>query len=124
MTLGLIVAIDDETCILDLYTAVLQDEGYRVVSCAKADAVSCVQREQPDVVLLDVWPLTPAGDWAIYQVLAEDPTTARIPVILCTTIDPTTIQPPAGLEASPVAILPKPFPLDDLLGAVETALAL
>ena len=123
MAPGLIVAVDDEPSILDLYAEILQDEGYRVVSCAKADAVSCVRREQPDVVLLDVWPLTPVADWATYQALVEDPTTARIPVILCTTIDPTTIQLPAELHASPVAILPKPFLLDDLLGAIETALA-
>ncbi len=123
MAPGLIVAVDDEPSILDLYAEILQDEGYRVVSCAKADAVSCVRREQPDVVLLDVRLLTPVGDWAIYQTLAEDGTTAKIPVILCTTSDPTTIQLPAELQASPVAILPKPFGVDDLLGAIQTALA-
>ena len=120
----LIVAVDDEPTLRDVYAELLHDEGYRVVGCAQADAVACVQREQPDVVLLELWPPAPLGGWAIYQVLAEDPTTATIPVILCTTIRPTAIQPPEELQTSPVAILPKPFGVDDLLGAIQTALAL
>ena len=63
----LIVAIDGEACLLDLYTEVLQDEGYRVVTRdAKADAVACVQRERPDVVILDLWIETPADGWEVY----------------------------------------------------------
>ncbi len=124
MASHLIVAVDDEPMLRDVYAELLQDEGYRVVSCAKTDAVSCVHREQPDVVLLDLWPLTLAGGWAIYQALVEDPTTASIPVILCSTVNPAAIQPPAEVHASPVAILRKPFLLDDLLGAIETAVAL
>ncbi len=121
----LIVAVDDEPTLRDVYADLLHDEGYRVVGCAQADAVACVHREQPDVVLLELWPPAPLEGWAIYQVLAEDPTTATIPVILCTTIrPPTAIQPPEELQRSPVAILPKPFLVDDLLGAIETALAL
>ncbi len=124
MTPHLIVAVDDEPTLLEVYADLLHDEGYRVVGCAQADAVACVHREQPDVVLLELWPPTPLGGWAIYHVLAEDPTTSTIPVILCTTIRPTAIQLPAELLTSPVAILPKPFVVDDLLGAIETALAL
>ena len=120
----LIVAVDDEPTLRDVYADLLQDEGYRVVGCAQADAVACVQREQPDVVLLELWPPASLGGWTIYQVLAEDPTTSTIPVILCTTIRLTAIQPPAELQTPPVAILPKPFVVDDLLGAIETALAL
>ncbi len=120
----LIVAVDDEPSILGVYIAFLEEEGYRVVGCdAKADAVSCVQREQPDVVLLDLCPLTLPQDWAAYQALAEDPTTARIPVILCTTTAPAAIQPPVEVHASSVAILHKPFQIEDLLGAIEIALA-
>ena len=72
--LHLIVAVDDEPTLRDVYLDLLQDEGYRV--------------------------------------------------ILCTTIRPTAIQPPEELQTSPVAILPKPFGVDDLLGAIQTALAL
>ncbi len=79
----LIVAIDDEASILDLYTAVFQDEGYRVVTCdTKADAVPCVRRELPDVVILDLWIETPADGWEVYAALAHHPTTAMIPIVM------------------------------------------
>ncbi len=124
MPARLIVAIDDEACLLDLYTEVLQDEGYRVVTCAaKADAIPCVQRELPDVVILDLWLDLPGDGWEVYAALARDPTTAMIPIIVCTGTDNNKLQPPAELYASPVAILHKPFLLDDLLGGIETALA-
>ena len=121
---ALIAVVDDESLLLDLYTTVLQDEGYRVVPCKNAsEALTCIKRDLPDVVILDPWFETPRGGWAIYQALIEDPTTARIPVILCTGTDPKKLQPPAELHAPPVAILYKPFLLDDLLGAIKTALA-
>ncbi len=118
----LVVAIDAEATILDLYTEILQEEGYRVVTCgAKADAIPCVQRELPDVVILDLWLELPGDGWEVAAVLASDPSTAAIPIIICTGSDTTKLQPPAELHASPVAILHKPFLLDDLLGAIETA---
>ena len=124
MSPRLIAAVDDEPLILDMYTEVLQDEGYRVATChANADALACIQRELPDLVILDPWPATRVGGRTIYQALAEEPTTAGIPLILCTSMDPTTIQPPAAPHIAPVAILQKPFLIDDLLSAVETAFA-
>ena len=41
----LIVAVDDEPTLRDVYADLLHDEGYRVVGCAQADVVACVQRE-------------------------------------------------------------------------------
>ena len=54
--------------------------------------------------------------------LARDPTTALIPIIVCTGTDNNKLEPPAELQGSPVTILHKPFLLDDLLGVIETAL--
>ena len=121
---ALIAVVDDESLLLDLYTTVLQDEGYRVVPCKNtSEALTSIKRDLPDVVILDPWFETPRGGWAIYQALIEDPTTARIPVILCTAADLSELHPPAELYAAPVAILYKPFLLDELLTAVKIALA-
>jgi CheY-like chemotaxis protein len=121
---ALIAVVDDELLLLDLYTTVLLDEGYRVVACRNAsEALASIKHDLPNVVILDPWFETPRGGWTIYEALIEDPTTASIPVILCTAADLSELHPPAELYAAPVAILYKPFLLDELVIAVKLALA-
>ena len=62
------------------------------------------------------------GRLGVYQALATDPLTVRIPVIVCTDIDPVHL-PLGGLPTTPVAFLRTPFLFDDLLTAVERVLA-
>ncbi len=51
-----ILIIDDERDILDSLSSVLEDEGFTVVKAANGvEGLSVFAREQPDLVLLDVW---------------------------------------------------------------------
>ena len=118
----LIAVIDDDPPTTELISDILTSEGYRVVTCAtQAEAVSIIQREKPNLVLLDLWLDTPTGGWTILAELVRDPATATIPVIICTALPSTQAQPPVELALLPAAILHKPFALDGLLSAVETA---
>jgi two-component system, OmpR family, alkaline phosphatase synthesis response regulator PhoP len=124
MAAPLIVAVDDDQVILDLYREVLEeDEGYRVITCRiQEDAVACVRRERPDLVILDLRLGFSFGGWDVSQALANDPATAAIPIILSTAAGPSLLEPPPTLRHTPLAVLNKPFPIEDLLAAVKTAL--
>jgi CheY-like chemotaxis protein len=123
MPIPLIAVIDDDQSVRELFTEVLEDEGYRVVPCAsRADAVSCVQRAHPDVVILDLWMETPTGGWEVCQALADNPSTATVPVIICSTSTVEQYPPPTNLQLEPIAFIPKPFQVMELLTAVERAL--
>lgn len=120
----LIVVVDDQQTMRELLTDVLEEEGYRIVTCSsRAQAVECIQREQPDLVILDLWLETPNDGWDVCADLAHNPATAQIPIILCTATDAERRQPPEALQAASLAFLDKPFELTELLDAVETALA-
>ena len=119
----LITAIHEEALMRSLVTAVLEEEGYRVETYAlKREAVACVRNAQPNLVLLDLWLETRWDGWEVFQALATDLLTVRIPVIMCTDIDPVHL-PLGDLPTTPVAFLRTPFLLNDLLTAVERVLA-
>jgi two-component system, OmpR family, alkaline phosphatase synthesis response regulator PhoP len=125
MAAPLIVAVDDDQVILDLYRDVLEeDEGYRVITCRMwEDALACVRRERPDLVILDLRLGSSLSGWDVSQALADDPATAEIPIILSTAASPSLLEPPPTLRRAPHAVLNKPFPIADLLMAVKAALA-
>lgn len=119
-----LLVIDDDQAILNLYIEVLEDEGYQVIACeSQDDAVACITREQPDLVILDLWMQSPVSGWEIYQQLATHPDTAMIPVIISTAATERHLKPPADLQGSEINVLLKPFEIDDLLAAVKAGLA-
>jgi len=79
-----ILAVDDEEDILELLTFNLTREGYRVVSAATGEAaLKAVQKEAPDLILLDL--MLPGIDGLeVTRRLKNDPGTRGIPVIMLT----------------------------------------
>jgi two-component system nitrogen regulation response regulator NtrX len=51
-----ILVVDDEEDIRISLTGILEDEGYRVDSCSSAEeAFQRIQKEEPDILYLDIW---------------------------------------------------------------------
>jgi CheY-like chemotaxis protein len=120
----LIVVVDDEQAVLDMISLALTYEGYRVLQCRTvAEAIATITREQPALVILDLWIELTAGAWDVSAALARDPSTAAIPIIVCTGADAGRRQQPAHIQPQYLAFLGKPFSITDLESAVETALA-
>jgi signal transduction histidine kinase/DNA-binding response OmpR family regulator len=79
-----VVVIDDDPGALALVRAILEPQGYRVLSADRGEAgVALVREHRPAVVLVDL--LMPEVDgFAVIERLRSAPETARIPIVVLT----------------------------------------
>jgi CheY-like chemotaxis protein len=84
---GKILVVDDEAGMRDLLKLVLGGWGYTVLTAADGcEALSVAEREQPDLILLDIAMPKLNGMEACVQ-LRERPTTRNIRIIILTAYD-------------------------------------
>ncbi len=109
---GRILVVDDIEANIRLLQAKLQAEYYDVLTAHDGQtALTMAQREQPDLVLLDV--MMPGMDgFETCRLLKEDPATRHIPVVLVTALDGRGDR-ITGLEAGADEFLNKP--IDDIM---------
>jgi CheY-like chemotaxis protein len=122
--MGRILVVDDTSAILELYHDLLTDEGYEVSldTGPRLDLDQIAQRA-PDLIILDYLFGQEAAGLVMVQQLAMHPATARIPIIVCTAAVQLIADVRPDLERLGIAVLPKPFAVDDLLALVAHALA-
>ncbi len=120
-----IAVIDDDTVFIDLMHDLLANgEGYEVVSNSQwIQSYEFIKATQPDLVILDLMMGREQAGWAVLQLLQEDPSTAEIPVILCSAAEPALRQKACRLNG-PTTVEPiaKPFDVDHLLGLIARLL--
>ena len=111
-----ILVINHSPDILDLFQAVLEREGYTVTTqFFNQRSVEDVALAQPDVLICDYPAICEADAWAFVQVLKDTTTTTIIPLLVSTTSLTLVRDHQPWLTAHNIAVLPKPFQLDDLL---------
>ncbi len=116
----IILIIDDEPEIASAYSLILSREGYRAVSAAEGlEALRLAEREQPDIVLLDInlsgWDgLRLLGS---LQVLAAD---ASI-IVVSGYLDPATEE--VAMDCGAKECLAKPVSAAVLKACIATTLA-
>lgn len=78
-----ILLIDDDNSSFQLYKRYLAGCPYKLINLGESDsAFACIDRELPDIILLDV--LLPDVDgWEILQSLKRSSKTSAIPVVIC-----------------------------------------
>ncbi len=101
-----ILVVDDDPGIRSLLQRMLTTEGYRVVAAGSAvEARGAMERQLPDVVLLDV--MMPGEDGPTFCArLRADPATAHLPVVFLTAV-PTLED--MWLTSGADVVVPKPF---------------
>lgn len=121
LTQPVVAVIDDDTAFVDLVEELLKDEGYRVLvgRSGGKEAHELVRETQPDIVVLDVRLGTPDSGWLVVELLRLDPTTATIPIIICSADGQFLRQKQEQLRMRNCDYLEKPFLLDELLEKIQ-----
>lgn len=78
---GLILVVDDVSQNLQVLRSTLQKEGYRIAAANNGHvALRFLQKELPDLILLDVM-MPELNGFEVCQQIKADPATREIPVI-------------------------------------------
>ena len=116
-----ILVVDDTPQNVKLLRDLLEVKGYAVATATSGEeALARVAVENPDLVLLDVM-MPGISGYDVCRRLREDPKTALLPVILCTSLDPQQER-VKGMEAGADDFLNKPVNQPELFARVKSLL--
>ena len=119
-----ILVVDDDPQIVDLIKLRLEANNYEVISSQDGeDSISKVQKEKPDLVIMDIMmPKMPGGD--AVRLLRADDATKHIPIMFLTAL--TTNLPYEAehrglinVDGQQFLAMPKPFKSAKLLFEIE-----
>jgi CheY-like chemotaxis protein len=118
-----IFVINDTIAILELFTALLEDEGYRVTtdgfSIEMVDLLRRVKADRPDLLVLDFLIQDEGKGWQFLQMLRMDRETRDLPVVVCTAAVKLVEDLQTHLDAMGVGVVLKPFDIDHLLAEID-----
>jgi CheY-like chemotaxis protein len=113
-----IVIVEDEPAAADLFEEILRFNEYDVIKThSGAAALSVIQAEMPDAVLLDIM-MPDISGIEVLRFMRREPGLRQIPVVIVSAKAlPSDIR--AGMEAGATAYLTKPVGLDQLRQTVK-----
>jgi CheY-like chemotaxis protein len=121
-----ILVINDTVAILELFRALLEEEGYRVstddFSIDMVAMLNRVKAERPDLIVLDFIVVDEGKGWQFLQLLKMDRATRNIPVVVCTAAAKLVEELQTHLDAMGVGVVLKPFDIDLILAEIKRKL--
>jgi len=116
-----ILVLEDDPALQELLTEVLEDEGHSVVAADTLPRLLGQLPPRPDLLISDMLvDLQPVGLEAIQAV--RNSTEQAVPAILCTAAATHVERYQEQIEHLGAVVLAKPFSIDGLLRAVNSAL--
>ncbi|MGH7311859.1 MAG: response regulator, partial [Candidatus Rokuibacteriota bacterium] len=116
-----ILVVDDTPHNVKLLADLLGARGYAVTTAAAgSEALALIEKECPDLVLLDVVMPQMSG-YEVCRKIRENPATAILPVVMVTALDPAQER-VKGLDAGADDFLTKPINQPELLARVKSLL--
>ena len=121
-----VMVVNDTPEILELFEALLGDEGYRVTTdrftIEMGEMLQRVRDLRPDLLILDFMIGREGMGWQFLQMVRMDRGTRRIPVIVCTGAVNQVREMEPHLDEMDVAVVLKPFDIDHLLSVIARRL--
>src|SRR5271165_5915203 len=117
----LVLVVEDEAAIATMLRYNLEKQGYRVSEASDGqEALTRIQEQQPDIVLLD-WMLPLMSGIEVCRQIRRKPATRDLPVIMVTarTADQDAVR---GLNTGADDYITKPFSVDALLARMRALL--
>lgn len=115
-----ILVLDDNPDILDIFSVVLSEMGYMVITSETHDMLNHLSEIKPDLIILDNCLGTLSGG-DVCKKLKTEPLTKNIPIILCSAIDNLD---QLSLDCGADNFLSKPFDMAELEKVVSGTLRL
>jgi DNA-binding response OmpR family regulator len=118
-----ILVVNDTQEILDLFRTLLEDEGYEVIlSSYPLQTVDQVEQIAPELIILDLMFGDEKYGFQMLEMLKLSRATMSIPVIICTAALQAVREMEGYLVSKGIAVVYKPFDIDDLIKTVNQAL--
>ena len=119
-----ILVIDEDESTRELFQFFLADEGWDVDSGDYAHIdLERVQQFAPDLIILDLNMVQAGVGWSFLQLLKMEDTTARIPLVICTTALALSLEIEGYLASRHISIVRKPFDIDALILIITKSLS-
>ncbi len=118
--MAIVLVVEDEFGIAELFDVVLTEEGYRVLTAMNGKlGLEMLVKERPDMVFMDY--MMPVMDGSVMLAAMQvDPSMREIPVVMMSSMPEATI---AERCSGYVAFVRKPFKLVELVEMVRRILA-
>jgi UDP-3-O-[3-hydroxymyristoyl] N-acetylglucosamine deacetylase len=114
-----VLVVDDEDRIRSSLRGILSDEGFRVIDTGRApEVMALIEREHPDVVLLDVWMPDIDGIELLRRIKSERPAVAVIMISGHANIQSAV----AATKLGAADFIQKPFSVAGLLASIARVL--
>jgi signal transduction histidine kinase len=115
---ALILLVDDEQANLELFSTILEDEGYRTLSAKDASlALQFLETEKPDLIISDIY-MPEMGGFEFYEKVQGIPELRSVPFIFLSALsDRAHVR--EGKELGADDYLTKPIDIDELVTTVR-----
>jgi DNA-binding response OmpR family regulator len=117
-----ILVLDDSPPYLDFMRTLLNSEGFDVATAATVQAAQCELRERHIDLLITDALLPGMAPFGVLDLIKQEPRTADLPILICSGAVRELNAARERLERQGVAVLQKPFDIDELLNCVAALL--